>query len=306
MTDLLLPVFTCMWTQGCTSWTRCVVILEFSRPMEIHNTPVCGGTVPRGAWRTAHKLAEFALQHVNSLAVAPGSSRYLDVGCGNGFVTEIVARKFDEVVGIDIEPQRLDDFRANASTNYGILLMSAAEMQFASNYFSFVTAFEVLEHVSDLNASVTEIVRVCAPGGIVVISVPQVGFPFENHGARFGNRTYARKIPLLPYIRPLHRKYSLARVFSSAELDLLFVPRGMELLMTAYAAPKFERSAERHEAWERNFVWLRSILDWCEAVPVLRALTGVSLLKAYRKRCQGCSGLVHNETQSCMVSTSNV
>ncbi len=87
-------------------------------------------------------------------------------------------------------------------------------------------------------------VRVCRPGGIIVISVPQVWFPFENHGMRIGNRVYDGKIPLLPYIRPLHRKLSCARVFSSAEMDRLFVPKGMELLGTSYAAPQFERGRD--------------------------------------------------------------
>jgi len=45
-----------------------------------------------------------------------------------------------------------------------------------------------------------------------------------------GRRLYPHKIPLLPYIRPLHRKWSLARVFSSAEMDRLFISQGMELL----------------------------------------------------------------------------
>src|SRR5580700_7191662 len=48
------------------------------------------------------------------------------------------------------------------------------------------TCFEVLEHVPDLQASVLEIIRVCKPGGTIVISVPQVWFPFENHGMHVG------------------------------------------------------------------------------------------------------------------------
>ena len=98
-----------------------------------------------------------------------------------------------------------------------------------------------------------------------------------------GRWLYPHKIPLLPYIRPLHRKWSLARVFSSAEMDRLFISQGMELLGTSYIAPQFERAAAQANSWESKFSFLKTMLSRCENIPVLRALTGVSMLKAYRK-----------------------
>jgi 2-polyprenyl-3-methyl-5-hydroxy-6-metoxy-1,4-benzoquinol methylase len=117
--------------------------------MEILNMPVTGGTAPRHAWRTANKLAGFALGWVGLSPRNSECRRYLDVGCGNGFITELVAPDFDEVVGIDMEKTRLDDFRAHVSekSNFQILLMSAAKIEFPSEFFPFITSFEVLEHV---------------------------------------------------------------------------------------------------------------------------------------------------------------
>jgi len=253
--------------------------------MEIQNAPVVGGTAPRHAWRTAEKLAGFALRHLDSIRTPPETRAYLDVGCGNGLITELVAPKFDRVFGIDMEQERLEDFRAHVAgkSKFHVLSMSAARIEFPSQCFSLITSFEVLEHVEDVESSVSEIVRVCGVGGVIVISVPQVWFPLENHGMRLGNRTCARKIPLLPYVRPLHKRYSLARVFSSAEMDRLFLPKGVELLETGYASPQFERAAAQLNSWESKFVYLRTFLNRCETIPVLRALTGVSMLKAYRK-----------------------
>jgi 2-polyprenyl-3-methyl-5-hydroxy-6-metoxy-1,4-benzoquinol methylase len=253
--------------------------------MEIQNMPVTGGTAPRHAWRTANKLAGFALSWVGAISRNAERRRYLDVGCGNGFITELVAPDFDEVVAIDMEETRLQDFREhiNGKSNFQILLMSAAKIQFPSEFFQFITSFEVLEHVPDLDASVLEMVRVCSPGGIIAVSVPHVWFPFENHGVQIGTRFYARKIPLLPYVRPLHRKYSVARVFSSAEMDRSFVSAGMKLLGTSYASPQFERAAAQANSWEGKFSFLRGLLNRCENVPGIRALTGVSMLKAYQK-----------------------
>lgn len=253
--------------------------------MEIQNTPVLGETAPRNALRTATKLSGFALRWVNAVPRASKDRRYLDVGCGNGFITELIAPEFDEVVGIDVEETRLENFRAHANekSNCRILSMSAAKIEFPSEAFPFITSFEVLEHVEDLETTVREMVRVCGRGGIIVISVPQVWFPFENHGAQIGKRVYPGKVPFLPYIRPLHRKFSLARVFSSREMDRLFLSKGMELLQTGYATPQFERAAAEADSWESKMVFLAHILGPCEKISGVRALTGVSMLKAYRK-----------------------
>lgn len=227
--------------------------------MQIENGPVLGGTAPRNAVRTAHKLASFALRCVGSIQSRSEVKRYLDVGCGNGFITERVAPGFDEIVGIDVEHMRLEEFRSQAALgpSFKILLMSADKIDLPNESFSLITCFEVLEHVASLDMVAQEMIRLCRRRGVIVVSTPQVWFPFENHGARIGNRTYSFTIPLLRWVRPLHRKYSLARVFSSAEMDRLFLSQETELLGTSYATPQFERDATRDGSWESRLAFLR-------------------------------------------------
>jgi SAM-dependent methyltransferase len=231
-------------------------------------------------------LGGFALRYVGAIRSDSDSRRYLDLGCGNGTITEVVAPGFDETVGVDVEPDRLAEFRSHVAgrPNFRVLQMSGDKLSFPDAAFSFVTCFEVLEHVPDVEATVREIIRVCRPGGVVVVSTPHVWFPLETHGIYVGKREHWGKIPFLPYLRPLHRKYALARVFSSSEMDRLFLAGDMELLATSYAPPQFERAAAKEGTWESRVAFLRYILDRCERVPVLRALTGISMLKAYRKR----------------------
>jgi 2-polyprenyl-3-methyl-5-hydroxy-6-metoxy-1,4-benzoquinol methylase len=257
---------------------------------DLVHTPVLGGTAPTSARRTAGKLAGFAVRHLGCIerpAAAP--HRYLDIGCGNGFITEQVAAHFQDAVGIDVEHERLREFRARVAgeTRFSIHEISADATGFSAAAFAFITCFEVLEHVPDLQGVVDEMTRLCAPGGVIVVSTPQVWFPFENHGMQIGGRVIDRKIPLLPYVPPLHHRLARARVFSSARLDRLFVARGMRLLSTAYATPQFERAAVRPGTWESRLQFLRPVLDRCETIPGLRQLTGVSILKAYAKPIAG-------------------
>lgn len=250
----------------------------------MQHTPVLGGPTPPSAARTARKLSGFALKYVDSRC-SPGEVVCLDVGCGNGNITRRLGEGVGTVVGIDIEPDRLDDFRAmvQGDPRYHILRMSSDALAFAADAFTLVTSFEVLEHVPNLEGTIDEMVRVCRPGGVVALSVPQIGFPLENHGMVVNGRMIDHKIPLLPYVPALHGRFGAARVFSSNQLDRLFVGRGLEVLETAYASPQFERAAANPRSWESRFTFLRRVLDWSEKTPLLRQLTGVSILKAYRK-----------------------
>jgi SAM-dependent methyltransferase len=250
----------------------------------MQHTPVLGGPTPPSAARTARKLSGFALRYVDARC-GSGENWCLDVGCGNGNITRHLGQGFGKVVGIDIEPDRLDDFHAmvQGDPRYHILRMSSDALSFANNTFALVTSFEVLEHVPNLEKTIDEMVRVCRPDGVVALSVPQIWFPLENHGMVVNGRIIDHKIPLLPYLPALHRRFGAARVFSSHQLDQLFVGRGLEVLDTAYASPQFERAAANPRSWESHFTFLRKALDWSEKTPVVRQFTGVSILKAYRK-----------------------
>jgi hypothetical protein len=59
------------------------------------------------------------------------------------FITEFVAPAFDEVVGLDVEETRLEDFRAHVGdkSNFKILLMSAAKIEFPSESFPYYYFF---------------------------------------------------------------------------------------------------------------------------------------------------------------------
>jgi SAM-dependent methyltransferase len=220
------------------------------------------------------------------MGAAARSRAYLDIGCGSGMLTSHLAPFFGRVVGIDIEEERLHVFRARAAGDrrLSLLCMSGGCTGFRDGSFGLITLFEVLEHVESVEDTAREVVRLLADGGLLVISVPQLFFPFENHGMQIGARVIHAKIPLLPYIRPLHRRYSRARVFTSPEVERLFAGNGLELLGTGYAAQQFERAGAHRGRWERYCRFLRPLLTRCERVPVVRALVGVSMLKAYRKR----------------------
>jgi SAM-dependent methyltransferase len=173
--------------------------------------------------------------------------RMLDVGCGDGAFTTILGRDFREVCGIDVQEEYLRRFRAAVAgdARFQVANMSASAMTFPDAHFDTIVSIETLEHIPDLAGAAKEMHRVLRPGGELIITVPNRWFPFENHGMRIGSWERHGRIPLLTYMPFLHRRWSLARVFTASDLDSLFVSQGLTRVGLDYAWPTFEHGGNR-------------------------------------------------------------
>ena len=97
----------------------------------------------------------------------------LEIGCGGGLICEQLARRKATMVGIDLSEGALAAARAHArQSRLGHIIhyeqASAEALPYADGSFSVIICLDVLEHVRDLKATIAEITRVLAPGGIFV------------------------------------------------------------------------------------------------------------------------------------------
>lgn len=90
----------------------------------------------------------------------------LDVGCGNGkYVSRIRSERPDlTVIGMDISAGIL------AGVKPPVVVADAAALPVVDNCAAAVLAMHMLYHVTDLDAALTEIVRVLVPGGTLIAS----------------------------------------------------------------------------------------------------------------------------------------
>jgi 2-polyprenyl-3-methyl-5-hydroxy-6-metoxy-1,4-benzoquinol methylase len=103
-----------------------------------------------------------------------GADSLLDIGCGEGVLTQRFAQRLDgrRVVGIDLEDPVLQaHWRERSEPNLEYRAMPAENLPFADSEFDLVTAIEVLEHVPDPEHTVAEMAR-CARRHLLV-SVPR-------------------------------------------------------------------------------------------------------------------------------------
>ena len=187
----------------------------------------------------------------------------MDIGCGDGSFTTMLSDDFNEVHGIDVQDNYLSAFRdlVRDCPRYIINNMSASEMTFPDGYFDKIVSIETLEHVPDLENAAHHIARVLATGGEFILTVPNRWFPFENHGIQIGQWKKAGRIPLLPYIPWLHKRFAQARVFTVRQLDRLFIPNGLKRVAVDYAWPTFEHGGNALQPFIKHFFRLMRVLE---------------------------------------------
>jgi 2-polyprenyl-3-methyl-5-hydroxy-6-metoxy-1,4-benzoquinol methylase len=102
---------------------------------------------------------------------APGS--LLDVGCGEGVLTQQWATRIDgRVVGIDLDDPHLHaEWAQRQAPNLEYRVMKAENLPFGDNEFEVASAIEVLEHVPDPEHTVAEMARVASRH--LLVSVPR-------------------------------------------------------------------------------------------------------------------------------------
>src|SRR5437868_3362364 len=105
--------------------------------------------------------------------VKPVDGPFLDVGCHAGTFTSKILKniKSKKVYGIDISPEAIR--LAQKRIPYGKFRVgNAEELPYKSDFFEAVFCLEMLEHVDDPQAVLSEIRRVMKKGGYGVILVP--------------------------------------------------------------------------------------------------------------------------------------
>ncbi len=100
--------------------------------------------------------------------------KVLDAGCGPGLGTVILAKRADEVVGIDLDESSLAYANEHTLPNITYIKMDVTKMDFPDSTFDCGVSSEVIEHMgeADQHKYLKELQRVVKPGAPIFISTP--------------------------------------------------------------------------------------------------------------------------------------
>lgn len=110
----------------------------------------------------------------DELSKVPTDNVILEVGSGTGFITEILARSGYEVIGTDLSPHMLDLAvrhleKAGVIDRIRLVLSDAESLNVESGRFAAVVSRWVLWTLPRPRQALSEMVRVLAPGGRLVL-----------------------------------------------------------------------------------------------------------------------------------------
>lgn len=126
-------------------------------------------------------------EHVSRYAFAvrwASGARVLDLGCGAGYGTAELAGRARSAIGIDLAPAAVSHSKsAYPLPNISFVPASVTAVPFRAGSFDLITAFEVIEHLDDWRALLSEGRRLLRPNGIFLVSTPNKEYYTDSRGA---------------------------------------------------------------------------------------------------------------------------
>jgi SAM-dependent methyltransferase len=176
------------------------------------------------------------------------------------------------VLGLDVDWPRVKEARRH---ELPVTAATAERLPLRSASLGFVLLNEVLEHVADDRAALTEVARVLCPGGHAAIFVPNRWWPFETHGVIWRGRYLFGNAPLINYL-PDPIRNTLAphvRVYTAEGLSALVAGLPLEMIVLTQVFPGYDKLAYRRPTVGRT---ARRLSYFLETTPL--RLLGLSHL----------------------------
>lgn len=127
-------------------------------------------------------LGEHLVRYHSVLPLIEGAV-VLDIACGAGYGSDLLATRATKVYGFDISTEAVDYAKAHyPSKKIEFRVSDATKIDLPDGGVDRVVSFETIEHVKDYDKFVREVKRVLKPGGQFIVSTPNdKEFPPGNH-----------------------------------------------------------------------------------------------------------------------------
>ncbi|WGL53690.1 class I SAM-dependent methyltransferase [Nocardioides sp. BP30] len=148
----------------------------------------------RPSKRYPNKNGPFSSHAQVPALVGDGPGTLLDVGCAQGDMLALMAARGWQAVGIEPDPvDAAEAHRRGLEVIVGTVEEARDQIDRA---FDVIVAADVIEHMADPGAALDHLRSILAPGGRLVLSVPNIAFLSVRLGLLAGSFTYQDRGPL--------------------------------------------------------------------------------------------------------------
>ena len=164
----------------------------------------------------------------------------IDIGCGEGHNTRLVAKRGARLVGIDIAEvfiQYAKEMEQNESLGIEYCVATAVELPFSNSSFDFATAVMSLMDIPETDHALKEAFRVIKPGGFLQFSITHPCFDTPHRRNLRNEQGLAYAIEVGDYFRNLNGDIG-EWLFSAA-------PSELKQQLPRFKVPRFTRTVSQ-------------------------------------------------------------
>lgn len=103
---------------------------------------------------------------INGIAAEMPVEKALDLGCGTGFMINIVKNHAKEIVGVDVTQAMLDKVNLEGNASIRLINHDTGTVELPAEYFDLATAYTFLDHLYDMRPTFANTFKALKKGGV--------------------------------------------------------------------------------------------------------------------------------------------
>jgi 2-polyprenyl-3-methyl-5-hydroxy-6-metoxy-1,4-benzoquinol methylase len=175
------------------------------------------------------------------IAARVNAKRVVDMACGEGYGTKVLAQTATHVTGVDANPEAYEHAKAKYSGERVEIVRDLIETYRPAEKVDVVTFLQTIEHVQDPAGVLRHFASLLAPGGEVFVSTPNLLTLAPEGAEKSANPWHVKEY------RPHEFRELCQEVFTDVSIYGVFHARKLRL----------HELALRHAAWDQIHKGLR-------------------------------------------------